>query len=122
MFDFDSDECFWFAYTGLYLNSKQIDTLRDDHNISEGDEWAPYSGFDKVMESKVKEALAESSLYSLSTQHSLAQKATAGGDRAVVKRDYASITEEFEIPGQSSVITPYSLINMTMLSTFRHVL
>lgn len=90
---------------GLYLNSKQINTLRDQHGIPEGQEWAPLSGFDADTEQRVQQVLADSSLYSLATQHGMAKKAAAQAGAAVVKRDYATFAEVHEIPGEDDVMT-----------------
>jgi hypothetical protein len=90
--------CF-FPLSGLYLNTKQVNTLREQHGIPEGDEWAPFSGFDASTEAKVKLALADSSLYSLSTQHEMAKKASEEKKSAIVRRDYSAFAEVHEIPG-----------------------
>lgn len=87
--------------TGLYLNAKQIDSLRQKHNIPEGEEWAPLSGFDSATQARVQQTLAASSLYSLATKHGLAMRATAekGNEGGIVKRDYSAFAEVHDIPG-----------------------
>lgn len=57
------------------------------------------SGFDASTLDSVQLALANSSLYSLSTQHEIAKKASAELGSAIVKRDYASFAEVHDIPG-----------------------
>ena len=58
------------------------------------------SGFDTATEARVEQTLADSSLYSLATEHRLAMKATAERGEVVAKRDYASFAEVHEIPGE----------------------
>jgi hypothetical protein len=52
------------------------------------------------MEARVTQTLAESSLFSLSTQHMLAKRATAEKGEAIVKRDYSAFAEVHEVPGE----------------------
>ena len=57
------------------------------------------SGFDAGTEARVQQALADSSLYSLSMQHMLAKRASAEKGEVIVKRDYSAFAEVHDVPG-----------------------
>ena len=104
------------------MNAKQIDKLKQIHNIQDGQEWEPFSGFDSATESKVRSELEASKLFALSKNHVLAIKASSASKAPFVKRDYFSVTETFQIPGLLFIFTSLLARYFSPFIFFRHFL